>query len=70
VEAAIMMKILWIPIALFAFSLTAYMVATWGTDGTTTLKMLIGQGVMIPFFFFVLLFLWMFNQRKKKSYTA
>ncbi|HIX43173.1 hypothetical protein ACFSY7_08580 [Kurthia populi] len=65
-----MMKILWIPIALFIFSLTAYMVAIWGTDGATTLKMLIGQGVMIPFFFFVLLFIWRFNQQHKKSYTA
>jgi hypothetical protein len=59
--ATTMMKLLWIPIIMFAVSLTAYMVATWSPDNAYALRMFIGQGVMLPFFFFVLLFLWRFN---------
>jgi len=67
--APAMMKLLWIPITMFVISLTAYMVATWSPDNAYALRIFIGQGVMLPFFFFVLLFLWRFNILFKRPKT-
>lgn len=67
-----MMKLLWIPIVLYAVAVGLFAVGLIDrhSDGGVIARVLAGQGVAIPIFFFALLFSWFFNQKKKRDKKA
>ncbi|HZG11871.1 MAG: hypothetical protein ACRC0Q_01670 [Kurthia gibsonii] len=64
-----MMKLLWIPIALYviAVGLFAMGLINRHSDEGVIARALAGQGVAIPIFFFALLFTWFFSKKKKRN---
>lgn len=68
-----MMKLLWIPITLFLGAVLILLITSLSAGNGSlefTMKGFMGQGLMIPFFFFVLLFMWKFNRTKHETSTS